>query len=105
MYSFNLDPTKANQRFTTVVDGFQFDITLNTAYDLLFATVIVNGNVAKTAVRCVPNGWLIPYSAYAPDGCGNFRFITRDGKYPTYRDFNKSCVLVYNSANEIKEMK
>ena len=104
MYSFNLDTSKPNQRFSTVADGFQFDITLNTASDMLFATIAVDGVVAKTSVRCVPGGWLIPYMAYAPDGCGNFRFLTRNGEYPNYRNFNESCILVYYSAEEIKEM-
>lgn len=102
MYVFELNNKAPNQRFSTVVDGFHFDIELHTAFDMLFATVSIDGVVIKTSVRCVPYGWLIPYAAYAPEGCGNFRFETRDDEYPAYKDFNTSCRLVYMSKAEIE---
>jgi hypothetical protein len=104
MYSFELNNKAPNQKFSTVVEGFLFDIELHTAYDMLFATISVNGKTVKTSVRCIPFGWLIPYLAYAPDGCGNFRFETRDGEYPSYNDFNSSCRLIYYSRSEIENL-
>jgi hypothetical protein len=104
MYSFDLNSSAPNQRITTVVDGFQFEIKLHTAYDMLFATISVDNNITKTSVRCVPFGWLIPYSSYAPFGCGNFRFETRDYEYPNYKNFNTSCRLIYYSKSEIEAL-
>ena len=103
MYAYPLNSRSPNQNFSTVVDGFTFDITLNTACDLLFATVKIDDKVVKTSGRCIEGQWMVPYSAYLPDGCGNFKFFTRDERYPAYDDFNVSCVLVYYSADEIKE--
>ena len=104
MYTFNLNSGAPNQRFSTVVDSFEFDIELHTAYDLLFASISVDGTTVKTSGRCVPSGWLIPYPAYAPEGCGNFRFETRNSEYPNYQNFNTSCFLVYYSKEEIDKM-
>lgn len=105
MYSFELDETSPNQNFSTTVDGVDFDITLNTANDLLFATVKVNGKIVSNGCRCIPNTWIVPYMAYLPSKCGNFKFLTRDEVYPRYSDFNTSCILVYYSSEEISNLK
>ena len=105
MYSFELDPTSPNQQFSTVADGIDFEITLNTAGGLLFATVKANGKTVKTSGRCVNGQWLIPYMAYAPAGCGNFKFLMRDGEYPNYKNFNTTCILVYYAHDELENAK
>lgn len=103
MYSYTLDSSSPNQNFSTVVDGFRFDITLNTAFDMLFATVDINGVRVKTTCRCINGQFIVPYAAYLPEGCGNFLFYTKDDNYPSYKNFNNTCFLVYLSADEIKE--
>lgn len=104
MYSYTLDSSAPNQNFRTVVDGFTFDITLNTALDMLFATVDINGERVKTTCRCINGQFIVPYPAYLPDGCGNFLFYTKDENYPNYQNFNTTCMLIYLSDSEIKEL-
>lgn len=104
MYAFPLNQSSPNQSFTTVVDGFTFDITLQTAFGILFATVDIDGVRVKTSCRCINQQWIVPYPAYLPEGCGNFMFLVNGEQYPNYGDFNSTCVLVYFSADEIKEM-
>lgn len=101
MYSFELDPESPNQQFSTIADGINFEITLNTANNLLFATIKANGKTLKESGRCIGNQWLIPYMAYAPEGCGNFKFITINDEYPNYKNFNASCILMYYTNEEL----
>lgn len=104
MYSFDLDPTSPNQQFSTVADGINYEITLNTSDNLLYATVKANGTVLKNSGRCIGGRWLIPYIAYAPSGSGNFKFLTRDGEYPNYKNFNTTCILVYYTHDELENV-
>lgn len=104
MYTYLLDRNSPNQSFTTIVDGIEFDITLQTANDVLFATIKANGKIVKTSGRCVPGSWLIPYPAYAPEGCGNFMFLTRNNEYPNFKNFNTSCILIYASKEEMRDL-
>lgn len=100
MYTFKLDNTAPNQKFTITMDGHTFTVELHTAYDMLFATVDVDNVRVKTSCRCVHNGWLIPYMSYAPEGCGNLKFVTKNGEYPSYKNFNSTCTLVYATREE-----
>ena len=65
----------SNQTFYFVHGNYTYELTLRTIKDLLYCTVSINGTMVKSSLRCVPNGWLIPYkNSMGMDG--NFRFET-----------------------------
>ena len=105
MNSYTLNSTAANQKISTVIDGFRFDITIMSALGLMFATTAIDGVVVKTSCRCVNGQPIVPYDAYLPEGCGNFFFVTLDDCYPNHNDFNTNCIMVYLTANEIAELR
>lgn len=105
MYAYDLDSTKPNQSMSVTIDEHEFSIALQTAGDLIFATVDVDGKRVTTSNRVVPFGWLIPYPAYIPSDCGNFRFVCTTSDYPEFSRFNTGCILVYYSREEYDKLK
>lgn len=104
MTTFDLDPNAPNQQFTVVEQGHAIDITLQTSGELCFATIIIDEKKVITSLRCVNNQPLIPYRAYTPRNIGNLFFYCSSEDYPSFLNFNTSCMLVYLTPDELKEL-
>lgn len=101
MEKINLSKTP-NQSFFVDVDGKQFDFRLHYFRQLLYCDVSVDGELVAGSIRCVPNGWLVPFEH--ADGAGNFRFETYNDEYPDCENFGLTCFLMYYSKEEMEEM-
>jgi len=100
LVKINLNITP-NQTFGFSAGGVNYDITLKSADGIEYATVSADSVVLCSAVRCIPNEYLIP-SEYLTKG-GNFLWICDDNEYPNYLKFNDQHVLLYLTDEEIAE--
>src|SRR4051794_30082585 len=87
-----------NQRFTVVLDGNSWDVTLRQTNGVMSASLALNGTPVIENVRAVAGMRLIP-SRY--EEAGNFVFVTADFQMPDYVLFNVSQSLLYASAAEL----
>lgn len=90
--------------FTATRDGVTYQVYLRSFSDMAFATVLANGSVVASGVRCVGGGWLIPYAHKMGDG-GNFRFECSDEHYPFYTNYGVTSRLVYCTPSEYAKEK
>lgn len=104
MYAYDINPESPNQFFTIVMSGYTIGVTLQTNDGVCYASIDIDGIRVKTSVRCVNNQPIIPYKAYIPEDIGNLFFYCADEDYPSFVNFNTSCILVYLSPSEIKEL-
>lgn len=92
----------ANQSITVTPEVYQYTISVRYFRDMMYAYIYDSaGNPISNGIRCCNGKWLIPYGARNYDGGGNFMFVDRDGKYPDFRNFGKTCSLVYYTREEI----
>lgn len=91
-----------NQSFFVAINGYQFGFRLHYFRQLLYCDVSVDGELVAASVRCVPNGWLVPYEH--THGIGNFRFETYDNAYPDSDNFGTTCFMTYYTQDEINEL-
>lgn len=90
-----------NQRFTTTVNGSQFEFSFRSFRGLMYANVTINGVLRQAGVRCVPNENLFKSTVnLAADGI--FRFDCLDDSYPSYTGFDgTTCRFVYVPFSEM----
>lgn len=86
-----------NQTLSIDIDGYSFDISLKTAGTII-ADISIDQVVKVQGVKCLPNKAILPYQYLEH---GNFFFVTEDGDYPDYTQFNISQSLVYLTADEM----
>lgn len=92
----------ANQSITVTPETYQYTIVVRYFRDMMYAFIYDSfGNQISSATRCCNGKWLIPYGASNYDGAGNFMFVDQDRKYPDFRNFGKTCSLVYYTREEI----
>lgn len=91
-----------NQAFTIFTNGMTLAFTLNWFRDQLYVTVDeVGGDNIVTSERACDRQFILPERIALRGDGGNFRFEDDNREYPDYRNFNRSCVLVKYSADEI----
>ena len=94
-----------NQTFSRTVDGVTFNFRLYVFREMTYCDVSADdGTAIASAVRCVPNGWLIPFPFARAGGVGNFRFEADGDDYPWFENFGDTCRFVYYTAAEIDAM-
>lgn len=99
MYEVKIRQT-ANQNFNTSINKHGFNFNLRSFRGLLYATVDVDGVNVVAGFRVVHNAEILPASIARAVG-GNFRFITQDGSYPTYKDLDGvACRLLFYERGE-----
>lgn len=87
-----------NQTFSITLDNNQYDISLYVTTNIMSMDIIRNDTPIVMGMRTVSNYPVIPYE-YLEDG--NFFFITENGDYPYYDQFNVTQQLIYISQSEI----
>lgn len=91
-----------NQLISVSADGMIFNLLFRFFRDMMYATVTdYTGNLIAGPVRCCNRKWILPYPALNYGGAGNFMFVDVNGQYPDFRNFGKTCSLVYYTKEEI----
>jgi hypothetical protein len=87
-----------NQRFSVVLDGNSWDVTVRATDGVTAVSLARNGVLVIENLRAVAGMKIIP-SEY--EEAGNFAFFTANFELPDYRSFGVSQRLVYFSAAEL----
>lgn len=86
-----------NQTFFVVLDGVNYEISLQTSLDLLFITIVAEEETLCTSVA-VCNNQPILYD-FQKRG-GQFYMLCDDEEYPSYDKLGESANLIYVSDSE-----
>lgn len=92
------------QRFTITLDNVRFDITLQTIGGCMYSSILANGAVITSGVKCMPGFQLMP-ARWMEGTAGNFAFATPNGELPNYANFQTTHILYYASASELATMR
>lgn len=95
--------TIENQNWHTAINGHVYYFELATIRGCLYASITIDDDIKISNVRCVKNGWLIPYKYMSPDG-GNFRFECIDDQYPSTNNFGISCSIMHYEKEDIESL-
>lgn len=90
-----------NQNFTFTEGNTEFEITLRALNGIMLISVSANGTPLVTGTKCMPGAPVLSYPHLQKHG--EFVFITADGNYPWYKDFEKTCFLYFVSPEELLE--
>ena len=100
MQSIPLETTP-NQQFSISLDDHRYVITLNEIVGGMCAVTIVRDDVTIiSGARAVAGFAILPYK-YMQAGAGNFAFVTVNGEYPYWENFNTTQQLIYASEGEL----
>lgn len=87
-----------NQSVSIVLEGDFYDLVLKAARDVMAMDIVRNSEVLVTGQRLCPD---MPLLVYPYLQSGNFYFLTANGEYPYYTEFNTTQSLIYLSAAEV----
>lgn len=105
-YQINLNNNYPNQEFDLNID--EIEDTLNvllqtTVQGVLLMTISINDSVVGQPFICLPNTPVIPYQYLIDKVGGNFVFETEYNNYPSYENFNNTCILYFITNDTIAE--
>lgn len=106
-YKIDLNNNYPNQEFDLNIS--EIETTLNvqlqtTVQGALLMTVSINDNIIGQPFICLPNQAVIPYDYLVEQIGGNFIFETEDNNYPSYENFNDTCILYFVTNDTIAEL-
>ena len=87
-----------NQSFSVILDGNQWDWTIELVNDAIAVTLALNGNTVISGLNIVGGMRIIP-SEY--EEAGNFVLVTLNQQVPDYTQFGTGQNLIYLSAVEL----
>lgn len=106
-YQIELNNNYPNQEFDLNID--EIEDTLNvllqtTVQGALLMTVSINDTIIGQPFICLPNKPVIPYQYMIDRIGGNFIFETDSDNYPSYENFNNTCILYFVTNDTISEI-
>lgn len=106
-YKIDLNPNNPNQEFDLNIDEIENAVSVllqTTVQGALLMTVSVDDVIQGQAFLCTPNRAVIPYQYLVDNIGGNFIFETEGDNYPTYENFNDTCILYFVTKDEINSL-
>ena len=106
-YKIDLNNNYPNQEFGLNIDDIENTLNVQlqtTVQGALLMTVSVNDNIIGQPFICLPNQAVIPYNYLTEQIGGNFIFETEDNNYPSYENFNDTCILYFVTNDTIAEL-
>lgn len=103
-YQINLNNNYPNQEFDLNIGEIENTISVllqTTVQGVLLMTVLINDTVIGQPFICLPNQAIIPYQYLIDKIGGNFIFETTTDDYPSYENFNNTCILYFVTLDEI----
>lgn len=104
-YDFELNNTLSNQMFTTKINNVEMEVVIRTGGSndnpITFFALIINDEYLCPFVPVFANQKVLPYSYMESVVGGNFFFITENGNYPYFENFNGTCKLVFLTSDEL----
>ena len=91
-----------NQELSVQLDGVRYVIRLRTVNGVMALDLTLDEVEIVRGERLHASEFFIPYDYLEGDG-GNFVFVTDDGDYPFWTEFEISQSLVYFTAEEMAE--
>lgn len=95
--------TAKNQSWHTSINGHVYLFEILTIRGCIYASIEIDGVQVVNNVRCVKDGWLLPFKYMSPDG-GNFRFETSDNSYPETTNFESKCRIMHYEKSDIEAL-
>jgi hypothetical protein len=105
-YQINLNNNYPNQEFDLNIDEIEFTLNVllqTTVQGVLLMTISINDSVVGQPFICLPNAPVIPYQYLIDKVGGNFVFETEHNNYPSYENFNNTCILYFITNDTIAE--
>ncbi len=92
----------ANQQFTVVLDGDNYNMTFKALDQVMAVTISRGGVVLLTNQRVLAETPLMPYRYLET---GNFVFIAEGPEIPFYTAFGVTQTLLYFTADELRAIR
>ena len=93
-YLIQLDSVP-NQSLSTALNDHDVDISVKSAYGLMFIDIAIDGNPVCAGVKCIPDVDLLPKPARELIN-GRLYFASIGGEYPSIENIGtKDCRLIY----------
>ena len=93
-YLIQLDSVP-NQSLSTALNDHDVDISVKSAYGLMFIDIAIDGSPVCAGVKCIPDVDLLPKPARELIN-GRLYFASIGGEYPSIENIGtKDCRLIY----------
>lgn len=104
-YYYELNNTLPNQSFPLTINNLDLEVEIRLSgeddNEMMLFTLKSGDEYICPAVPCCANQGLLPYPYMVSEVGGNFFFITENGEYPHYTNFNTTCNLFFITEDEL----
>lgn len=93
------------QSFDITLEGVRWTLAFrtpsNAEIDCALVSISKDGKSVLEGILCAPNALLMPYEKEG----GNFFFYCNEGEYPSWKNFEETCILYYLTSEEMDELR
>ena len=104
-YEFELNNTLPNQSFSTTINNVDMEVILKSGGSeenpITYFALLSGGEYICPFVPACANQKLLPYPYMVSEAGGNFFFLTENGEYPYYTNYNTTCKLYFITEDEL----